>query len=148
MLFPELIMARKQLVSPGCLNKEKIMPPTNPENSRPNPSELKELLRDNTLPPTDTKPSCTQNQERGLNFLYDIPLQVSVEVGRSRILLKDLLKMNEGYVIELDKLAGEPLDLYINSKLIARGEAVMVGDKFGIRLTDVVSTADRIQNLG
>jgi len=71
-----------------------------------------------------------------------------VEVGRSKILLRDLLKMGEGYVIELDKLAGEPLDLYVNSRLIARGEAVMVGDKFGIRLTDVISTADRVENLG
>ena len=89
-----------------------------------------------------------QDSGRGLDFLYDVPLQVSVEVGRSKIRLRDLLKMGEGYVIELDKLAGEPLDLYVNSKLIARGEAVMVGDKFGIRLTDVVSTSDRIENLG
>lgn len=86
--------------------------------------------------------------QRELKFLYDIPLQVSVEVGRARILLKDLLKMGEGYVIELDKLAGEPLELYINSRLIARGEAVMVGDKFGLRLTEVVSPEDRIENLG
>jgi flagellar motor switch protein FliN/FliY len=123
------------------------MPPINPENSRPDPAELKELLQDNKTT-QDTPQSRTKDQTRRLNFLYDIPLQVSVEVGRSKILLKDLLKMDEGYVIELDKLAGEPLDLYVNSKLIARGEAVMVGDKFGIRLTDVVSTADRIQNLG
>jgi len=116
------------------------------KTSRPDPAELKELLQDNTTTPT--KPSHDQMQPRGLDFLYDIPLQISVEVGRSRILLKDLLKMDEGYVIELDKLANEPLDLYVNSKLIARGEAIMVGDKFGIRLTDVVSTADRIQNLG
>ncbi len=124
------------------------MPPTTPENSRPDPAELKELLQDNKPTSTDPKPSRDQNQARSLDFLYDIPLQVTVEVGRSKILLKDLLKMDEGYVIELDKIAGEPLDLYVNSKLIARGEAVMVGEKFGIRLTDVVSTADRIQNLG
>ena len=78
----------------------------------------------------------------------DVPLQVSVEVGRSKIRLRDLLNMGEGYVIELDKLAGEPLDLYVNSKLIAKGEAVMVGDKFGIRLTDVISASDRIEKLG
>ena len=77
-----------------------------------------------------------------------MPLQVSVEVGRARILLKDLLQMGEGYVVELDKLAGEPLDLYVNSRLIARGEAVKVGDKFGIKLTEVVSQSDRIENLG
>ena len=124
------------------------MTPTNPEGSRPDPAELKELLQENQVSSVDRKLSSDQSQTRSLDFLYDIPLQVTVEVGRSRILLKDLLKMDEGYVIELDKLAGEPLDLYVNSKLIARGEAVMVGEKFGIRLTDVVSTADRIQNLG
>ncbi len=88
------------------------------------------------------------DNHRELKFLFDIPLQVSVEVGRARILLQDLLKMGEGYVIELDKLAGEPLDLYINSRLIARGEAVMVGDKFGLRLTEVVSPEDRLEKLG
>ena len=119
------------------------------KNSRPDPDEIKELLQEN--PKTaekDTQISSDQKSGRELNFLYDIPLQISVEVGRSKILLRDLLKMGEGYVIELDKLAGEPLDLYVNSKLIAKGEAVMVGEKFGIRLTDVVSTADRIENLG
>ena len=112
----------------------------NDQSTRPDPNELRELL-DNTgnQAPADG---------HGLEFLYDVPLQVSVEIGRSRILLKDLLKMGEGYVIELDKLASEPLDLYVNSRLIARGEAVMVGDKFGIRLTDVVNTGDRIQKLG
>lgn len=123
-----------------------MMKPT--ANTRPDPDEIKELLQDDaasnpkTAKPADLKPG------RGLDFLYDIPLQISVEVGRSKILLRDLLKMGEGYVIELDKLAGEPLDLYVNSRLIARGEAVMVGEKFGIRLTDVVSTSDRIENLG
>jgi flagellar motor switch protein FliN/FliY len=120
-----------------------------PENSsRPAPEEIKELLREDG--PTSSQPgnSLKGNNKRNLDFLYDIPLNISVEVGRSKIKLKDLLKMGEGYVLELDKLAGEPLDLYVNSKLIAKGEAVMVGEKFGIRLTDVVSTADRIENLG
>lgn len=113
-------------------------------NSRPDPEEIKELLQSDS--PSSSQAETEKN--RSLEFLYDIPLEISVEVGRSKILLKDLLKMGEGYVIELDKLAGEPLDLYVNSRLIARGEAVMVGEKFGIRLTDVVSTADRIENLG
>lgn len=124
------------------------MDTVNQENSRPDPEEIKELLQEDNIPHQSLDPVDTGDEGRGLDFLYDIPLQVSVEVGRSKILLKDLLKMGEGYVIELDKLAGEPLDLYVNSKLIARGEAVMVGEKFGIRLTDVVSTADRIENLG
>ncbi len=122
---------------------------TTPKNSRPDPDEIKELLQEDPKPaPKSNRKSSDQKEGRGLNFLYDIPLQISVEVGRSKILLRDLLKMGEGYVIELDKIAGAPLDLYVNSKLIAKGEAVMVGDKFGIRLTDVVSTADRIENLG
>jgi flagellar motor switch protein FliN len=119
---------------------------------RPDPEEIKELLepdaqavaraQEGSLNKADGMPG------RGIEFLYDVPLQISVEVGRSKILLRDLLKMGEGYVIELDKLAGEPLDLYVNSRLIAKGEAVLVGDKFGIRLTDVVSTTDRIEKLG
>lgn len=117
-------------------------------STRPAPEEIKELLQETSSSSSKTGKSSDPKGGRGLDFLYDIPLQISVEVGRSKILLRDLLKMGEGYVIELDKLAGEPLDLYVNSRLIARGEAVMVGDKFGIRLTDVVSTSDRIENLG
>ncbi len=120
-----------------------------PNNSRPNPEEIQELLQEDNVggaQPSAQGPSSSSS--RSLDFLYDVPLEISVEVGRSKILLKDLLSMSEGYVIELDKMAGEPLDLYVNSRLIARGEAVMVGDKFGIRLTDVVSPSDRIENLG
>jgi len=120
-------------------------------NGKPDPEELKELLQTDESNPTNLGTHSRHaggSANRGLEFLYDVPLQISVEVGRSKILLRDLLKMGEGYVIELDKMAGEPLDLYVNSRLIARGEAVMVGDKFGIRLTDVISTADRIENLG
>ena len=73
---------------------------------------------------------------------------MSVEVGRARILLKDLLQMGEGYVVELDKMASEPLDLFVNGRLIARGEAVRIGDKFGIKLTEVVSQSDRLEKLG
>lgn len=119
-----------------------------------------EPQRSNTLDPEETAALLKENQHeptgqvsqnslvRELEFLYNVPLQVSVEVGRARILLKDLLQMGEGYVVELDKLAGEPLDLYVNARLIARGEAVKVGDKFGIKLTEVVSQSDRIENLG
>ena len=97
---------------------------------------------------TQKAPAPSSMKDRGIDLLLDIPLEVAVEVGRSRILVRDLLQLQEGSMIELDKLAGEPLDLYVNSRLIARGEAVMVGDKFGIRLTDVVSAKDRIEKLG
>ena len=126
------------------------------DTSRPDPEEIKELLDDDNIASPTSESVSESHQEagantsgdRGLEFLYDVPLQISVEVGRSKILLKDLLQMGEGYVIELDKLAGEPLDLYVNSRLIAKGEAVMVGEKFGIRLTDVVNTSERIEQLG
>lgn len=111
-----------------------------------NPQETAELLQEHQQPQPGR--SSLGNLGRELEFLYDVPLQVSVEVGRARILLKDLLQMGEGYVVELDKLAGEPLDLYVNARMIARGEAVRVGDKFGIKLTEVVSQSDRITNLG
>jgi len=111
-----------------------------------NPEETAELLKEHL--PEGSGRNNQSSLNRDLEFLFDVPLQVSVEVGRARILLKDLLQMGEGYVVELDKLAGEPLDLYVNSRLIARGEAVKVGDKFGIKLTEVVSQSDRIENLG
>lgn len=120
----------------------------NQASARPAPEELKELLDGTPGGPERQHSGVGKDAKRGLEFLYDVPLQVSVEVGRSKIRLRDLLNMGEGYVIELDKLAGEPLDLYVNSKLIAKGEAVMVGDKFGIRLTDVISASDRIEKLG
>lgn len=122
---------------------ENPSPPV-PDNTL-NAEETAELLEEpHTTPPLPKKESST----RDLEFLFDVPLQVSVEVGRTRILLKDLLQMGEGYVVELDKLAGDPLDLYVNSRLIARGEAVKVGEKFGIKLTEVVSQTDRLEHLG
>ncbi len=104
-------------------------------------------MENNENPKNGVQPEPSANN-KDLGFLLDIPLQVSVEVGRSRILIKDLLQMQEGSIIELEKLSGEPLDLYVNSRLIARGEAVLVKDKYGIRLTDVVSPSERIENLG
>ena len=84
---------------------------------------------------------------RNMDFILDVTLQVSVEVGRTRMSIQDLLQLGQGSVIELSKLAGEPLDIYINEKLIARGEAVIVNEKFGVRVTDIVSQQDRIQSL-
>jgi flagellar motor switch protein FliN len=98
--------------------------------------------------PADAVASKGRFDDRGIDLLLDIPLEVSVEVGRSRILVRDLLQLQEGSLVELDKLAGEPLDLYVNSRLIARGEAVVVNEKFGLRLTDVVSPSERIEKLG
>jgi flagellar motor switch protein FliN/FliY len=84
---------------------------------------------------------------RNLEFILDVALQVTVEVGRTRMTIQDLLRLGQGSVVELEKLAGEPLDIYINGKQVARGEAVIVNDKFGVRLTDIISPEDRIDGL-
>lgn len=84
---------------------------------------------------------------QNLDFILDIPLKVAVELGRAKVVIRDLLQIAQGSVIELDKLAGEPLEVYVNGKMIARGEVVTVGEKFGIRLTDIVSPVERIETL-
>jgi flagellar motor switch protein FliN/FliY len=86
--------------------------------------------------------------QRNLDFLMDIPLDVTVELGRSRMLMADLLRLGQGSVVGLDKAAGEPVDILVNQKLMARGEVVVVNDKFGIRLTDIISPAERVRQLG
>ena len=85
---------------------------------------------------------------RNFELLLDIPLEVTVEIGRTRLAIRELLQLGPGSVVELQKLAGETLDVLINGKPIARGEAVMVNDKFGVRLTDVASPSERIAGLG
>ncbi len=86
-------------------------------------------------------------QPRRLDLLLDVPLDVSVELGRCRMTIQDLLALGPGAVVELDTVAGEPLDVLINDRLVARGEAVVVNDKFGIRITDIVSPQERIARL-
>lgn len=82
-----------------------------------------------------------------LDVILDIPVRISMEVGCTQIPIRNLLQLNQGSVVELDRLAGEPLDVLVNGTLIAHGEVVMVNDKFGIRLTDVVSQSERIHRL-
>ncbi len=92
--------------------------------------------------------SPVEGAKRDLNFLLDIPLEVSVELGRATILINDLLQLGQGSVIELKKLAGEPLEILVNGKLIARGEPVVVNEKFGVRITDIISPIERVKQLG
>ncbi|MFQ5587610.1 MAG: flagellar motor switch protein FliN [Nitrospiria bacterium] len=97
--------------------------------------------------------STLQPQENGtplgnLDFILDVPLQVTVNLGNAKMLIKELLQLGQGSVVELEKMAGEPMDVLIGDKLVARGDVVVVNEKFGVRLTDIVSTVDRIQNLG
>lgn len=82
-----------------------------------------------------------------LDMILDIPVTISMEIGRSKIPIRNLLQLNQGSVVELDRLAGEPLDVLVNGTLIAHGEVVVVNEKFGIRLTDVISPAERVKKL-
>jgi len=87
------------------------------------------------------------NVDVNLDALLDVPVTISMEIGRTRINIRNLLQLNQGSVVELDRLAGEPMDVLVNGTLIAQGEVVVVNEKFGIRLTDVISPADRVKRL-
>ncbi len=86
-------------------------------------------------------------EDINLDVILDVPVTLSMEIGRTRISIRNLLQLNQGSVVELDRLAGEPMDVMVNGTLIARGEVVVVNDKFGIRLTDVISPAERVRRL-
>ena len=86
-------------------------------------------------------------ETKSLDLILDIPLTVAVELGRSKMLINDLLQLGQGSVIELTKLVGEPLEVLVNQKLVSRGEVVVVNEKFGVRLTDIVSPMERVQSL-
>jgi flagellar motor switch protein FliN len=85
--------------------------------------------------------------EVNLEAILDVPVTISMEIGRTRIAIRNLLQLNQGSVVELDRLAGEPMDVLVNGTLIAQGEVVVVNEKFGLRLTDIISPADRIKRL-
>lgn len=101
--------------------------------------ELEDLQEDNE--------PITGEEKRKLDAILDIPVTISMEVGRSNISIRNLLQLNQGSVVELDRVAGEALDVLVNGTLIAHGEVVVVNDKFGIRLTDVISQVERIKKL-
>jgi len=96
---------------------------------------------------SDTRHEISGDEKRKLDSILDIPVTISMEVGRSKINIRNLLQLNQGSVVELDRVAGEPLDVLVNGTLIAHGEVVVVNDKFGIRLTDVISQVERIKKL-
>lgn len=111
-------------------------PAAKPQASAPQGAQFQEL-----------KPAAAPGAARDMDFLLDIPLEVTVELGRTRMFIKDLLQLGQGSVVELDKVAGEPLEILINNKLVARGEVVVVNEKFGIRLTDIISPTERVRQL-
>ena len=91
--------------------------------------------------------SSTAANQGDIDRVLDVPVQLTAELGRARITIKNLLQLSQGSVVELDGLAGEPMDIFINGYLIAQGEVVVVNDKFGIRLTDIITPSERIQKL-
>jgi len=96
---------------------------------------------------TDLKDESKDLSARDIEFLLDIPVEITVELGMKKMLIKELLQLGHGSVVELNKLAGEPMDIYANNRLIARGEAVVVNEKFAVRLTDVISPTERLSQL-
>jgi flagellar motor switch protein FliN/FliY len=95
----------------------------------------------------DLKEENKQSTERDIDFLLDIPIEITVRLGSTKMLIKELLQLGQGSVVELDKLAGEPMEILANSRLVARGEVVVVNEKFGIRLTDIISPSERLTQL-
>lgn len=93
-------------------------------------------------------PQSPEKPTANLDFIMDLPLEVSVELGRAKMQIRKLLQLGQGSVVELNKMAGEPAEIYVNSKLMARGEVVVLNEKFGVRLTEIISLADRVRSLG
>ena len=91
--------------------------------------------------------TASAREDVNMEVVLEIPVTLSAEIGRTRIAIRNLLQLNQGSIVELDRLAGEPLDVFVNGTLIAHGEVVVVNEKFGIRLTDVISTAERVKKL-
>lgn len=94
------------------------------------------------------KSGSTGVDEVKLDVILDVPVTVSLEIGRTKINIRNLLQLNQGSVVELDRFAGEPMDVLVNGTLVAHGEVVVVNDKFGIRLTDIISPSERVRKLG
>jgi flagellar motor switch protein FliN len=112
---------------------------------------LEEAAAPAVAPDTSGKPDkmsgIPDTSHRNLSLILDIPLRVAVELGRTKMVVNDLLNLGQGSVIELSKLAGEPMEVLVNDKLVARGEAVVVNEKFGVRLTDIISPSERVEQL-
>jgi flagellar motor switch protein FliN/FliY len=127
---------------------------TTEENTENGEAELEEQLAGVAAAAADVgeaaesavkSPQAKKNDN--LDIIMDVTLSVTVEVGRARMTIQDLLQLGQGSVMELEKLAGEPLDIYVNGKCVAHGEAVIVNEKFGVRLTEIISVEDRIAGL-
>ncbi|WP_100408161.1 flagellar motor switch phosphatase FliY [Bacillus solitudinis] len=141
--------------SPPSVQEPQHQPPQQPQSQYEQRGQ-QHLGGQFQQPPVDIQPAAfsqfeppelSQNESNNLNILLDIPLQVTVELGRTKRSIKEILEFTQGSIIELDKLAGEPVDILVNQKLIAKGEVVVIDENFGVRVTDIVSKVERINNL-
>ena len=121
------------------------------DDAQADPFEQLQKEASPTSPPTPAAKTSADALDRGkldLGILFDVSLQVTVELGRTKMTVESLLRLSQGSVVELNRVAGEPLDIYVNNKLMARGEAVVIKEKFGVRITDVLSPDKRLEGLG
>jgi flagellar motor switch protein FliN/FliY len=139
----EDLAQQKELIQESTQNKKPI------QESAQNIEPIQESAQNNVKDPSfdKFKDGGKIRTSHNLDFILDIPLQITVELGRTSLLVNDLLQLGQGSVIELSKLVGEPLDVLINGKEVARGEVVVVNEKFGIRLTDIIDPLERVRQL-
>ncbi len=105
-------------------------------------------IKENNEADTSSENGSGQNEKYDLDLILDIPLDISVELGKAKIPVNELLQLGQGSILELTKPVGEPLDIYVNNKLVAKGEVVILDDKFGIRVADIINPVDRVKSLG
>jgi flagellar motor switch protein FliN len=110
--------------------------------------EAKDKIEENNTSDASQDNGSQQKEEYDMDLILDLPLDVSVELGKVKIPVNELLQLGRGSILELTKPVGEPLDIYINNKLIAKGEVVILDDKFGIRVADIINPVDRVKSLG
>lgn len=135
----------------GGVQSASIAQPTAAQQPAQSPSRPQRFT--NAAPPVfddlsrKDKAGGAQTDRANLDFILDIPLDIAVELGRTKMQIRDLLQLGQGSIVTLNKLAGEPAEIYINQKLIGKGEVVVINDKFGVRLNEIISPADRVKNL-
>lgn len=109
--------------------------------------QTNEKIKENNEADTSSENGSGQNEKYDLDLILDIPLDISVELGKAKIPVNELLQLGQGSILELTKPVGEPLDIYVNNKLVAKGEVVILDDKFGIRVADIINPVDRVKSL-
>jgi len=142
-------MSEDESVDLDTFDAEKEMMEALAQEAAAKPAGSRETsMQPSSQPSPSVSPSASLgSQDSNLDRILDIPLVLSAQLGNTRMLIKDLLQLGPGSIVELDKLAGEPLEVLVNERLVARGEVVMVNEKFGIRLTDVISATERVKKL-